>query len=243
VQTTSAPSQRLPKVAELSKVLGVPIEVAPGETNQYLIKAPRGSADLSKLGKVDQDFGYALGVTLNDGTQIGFRYLQPSATSITTVPAVPPSVPTAEELSRLLGMRVDKARGETNQYLIRAKPGSVELSKLGTIHQDLGYAVGVTLKSGVQIGFRYTAISESKKTEPVPQPVPTMEELSRVLGVPVDEAPGEINQYLIRAPVGSVDLTPVGTIHQDLGYAVGVTLKNGVQIGFRYEPAGEPGPK
>jgi hypothetical protein len=65
---------------------------------------------------------------------------------------------------------------------------------------------------------------------------PTPESLARILGVRIDAAPGEVNQYLIRAGRGSVDLTRVGAIHQDLGYAVGVTLPNGVQIGFRYEP-------
>src|SRR5207247_181044 len=64
---------------------------------------------------------------------------------------------------------------------------------------------------------------------------PTADELSRLLGAKVEMAPGEVNQYLIRAPAGSVDLSKDGEIHQDLGYAAGVTLKNGVQIGFRYE--------
>jgi hypothetical protein len=65
---------------------------------------------------------------------------------------------------------------------------------------------------------------------------PTPESLTSLLGVQVDGAPGEVNQYLIRAEQGTVDLSKVGTIHQDLGYAVGVTLANGVQIGLRYEP-------
>jgi len=69
---------------------------------------------------------------------------------------------------------------------------------------------------------------------------PTPESLTRLLGVQVDAAPGEINQYLIRAGQGSVDLTKVGKIHQDLGYAVGVTLPNGTQIGFRYDPPPDP---
>ena len=66
---------------------------------------------------------------------------------------------------------------------------------------------------------------------------PTPATLTELLGVQVDAAPGEINQYLIRSAPGSVDLSKVGMIHQDLGYAVGVTLPNGVQIGFRYAPA------
>ena len=142
--------------------------------------------------------------------------------------------PTAEELSRLLGVRVDAALGEVNQYLIRAQAGSADLSKVGKIHQDLGYAAGVTLENGVQIGFRYE-LQKPSKANAATVSIPTADELSRLLGAKVEMAPGEVNQYLIRAPAGSVDLSKDGEIHQDLGYAAGVTLKNGVQIGFRYE--------
>lgn len=68
------------------------------------------------------------------------------------------------------------------------------------------------------------------------QGAPTPESLTGLLGVQVDAAPGEVNQYLIRAAEGSVDLTKVGKVDQDLGYSVGITLPNGTQIGFRYEP-------
>ena len=141
---------------------------------------------------------------------------------------------TAEELSRLLGVRVDAALGEVNQYLIRAQAGSADLSKVGKIHQDLGYAAGVTLENGVQIGFRYE-LQKPSKAGTATVSIPTGDELSRLLGAKVQMAPGEVNQYLIRAPAGSADLSKVGEIHQDLGYAVGITLKNGVRIGFRYE--------
>jgi hypothetical protein len=60
--------------------------------------------------------------------------------------------------------------------------------------------------------------------------------LSSALGIRVDEAPGEPNQFLIRAPQGSANLSKIGKIHTDLGYAVGLTLRDGTQIGFRYEP-------
>jgi len=73
---------------------------------------------------------------------------------------------------------------------------------------------------------------EAVLTAGAPSPVA----LTRDLGVQVDAAPGEVNQYLIRSAPGSVDFTRIGKIHQNLGYAVGVTLFNGVQIGFRYEP-------
>src|SRR5690349_15043862 len=62
-----------------------------------------------------------------------------------------PNGPDAHELSTILGVRIDHAQGEINQYLIRARQGSVDLSKLGKIHTDLGYAVGLTLPNGAQI--------------------------------------------------------------------------------------------
>src|SRR5262249_51461713 len=49
-------------------------------------------------------------------------------------------------------------------------------------------------------------------------------------------APGEPNQYLVQAAPHSVDFARLGTVHLDLGYAVGVTLPDGHRIGFRYEP-------
>jgi len=69
-------------------------------------------------------------------------------------PRPPGAVPTTEELTKILHVRVESAPG-VNQFLIRAAESSVDLSRLGTIHTDLGYAVGVTLPGGKQIGFRY----------------------------------------------------------------------------------------
>jgi peptidoglycan/LPS O-acetylase OafA/YrhL len=65
---------------------------------------------------------------------------------------------------------------------------------------------------------------------------PTTEELTRLLGVRVDTAIGEVNQYLIRSDTGTVQLSRVGHVDSILGASVGVTLPNGTQIGFRYEP-------
>jgi hypothetical protein len=61
---------------------------------------------------------------------------------------------------------VDAAPGEVNQYLIRAQQGSIDLSKVGTIHSDLGYSVGVTWASGTEIGFRYEPFETDSKTRP-----------------------------------------------------------------------------
>ena len=90
----------------------------------------------------------------------------------------------------------------------------------------LAELVGVTWPGGMQIGFRYAPGS--------PRVLPTGE-LTKILGVRVETAPG-VNQFLIRAAEGSADLSRLGTIHTDLGYAVGVTLPGGTQIGFRYAP-------
>lgn len=65
---------------------------------------------------------------------------------------------------------------------------------------------------------------------------PTPEELTRVLGVEVETARGEVNQYLIRGEQGTAQLSKVGRIDSVIGASVGVTLPNGTQIGFRYEP-------
>ena len=66
--------------------------------------------------------------------------------------------------------------------------------------------------------------------------IPTPEELTRRLGVRVDIAAGEVNRYLIRGDAGTVQLSRVGHIDSIIGVSVGVTLPNGTQIGFRYEP-------
>ena len=63
---------------------------------------------------------------------------------------------------------------------------------------------------------------------------------SRVLGAPVRIAPGEPNQFFIHAAQHSIDFTRLGFVHIDVGYAVGVTLPDGRQIGFRYDPNPPP---
>jgi peptidoglycan/LPS O-acetylase OafA/YrhL len=65
---------------------------------------------------------------------------------------------------------------------------------------------------------------------------PTPDELTRVLGVKVDTAVAEVNQYLIRGEQGTAQLSKIGRIDSIAGASVGVTLPNGTQIGFRYEP-------
>ena len=63
--------------------------------------------------------------------------------------------PTAAQLAERLGVVVEAVPDERNQFLLRAAAGSVDVSKLGKLHTDVGYAVGVTLPSGIQVGFRY----------------------------------------------------------------------------------------
>jgi len=101
-------------------------------------------------------------------------------------------------------------------------------------------AVGAVLvEAALLAGFAGVARTEVGLLLPIgPRPpgaVPTTEELTRILDARVETAPG-VNQFLIRAAEGSADLSRLGTIHTDLGYAVGVTLPGGKQIGFRYAP-------
>jgi hypothetical protein len=193
-----------PDSAELSNRLGVRVEPIAGETNQYLAKASRREIDFSRIGKVHLDYGYAVGVTLPDGTQIGFRFLGPDP----------------DDLAGILGVRVTEIRGECRQYLLHAPRGSVDFSRLGTIHSEEGYAIGVTLFDGMQVGFRYAG--------------PSSEELSRALGVPVEAIEEEPGQYYVHANAGTVDFSRLGKVHTDLGYAVGVALEDGGLVGFRY---------
>jgi hypothetical protein len=207
--------------ADLSKRLGVPVEPIAGEVNQYLVKASRRSTDFSKVGKVHQDYGYAVGVTLPNGTQIGFRFAESSDSP--GQDAI--SGPDPDDLGRILGVRVTRIRTQCRQYLVHAKKESIDFSRLGAIHSAGKYSVGVTLHDGMQVGFRYAD--------------PTGEELSSALGVPVEAIEDEPGQYYLYANAGTVDLSKLGKVHTDVGYAVGLTLKDGVQIGFRYVNAAE----
>ena len=99
-------------------------------------------------------------------------------------------------------------------------------------------AIGVSCRPSDPSRDPIAQSSSSGPGETVLTPgAPTPAALTELLGIQVEAAPGEVNQYLIRSAPGSAALSKVGKIHQDLGYAVGVTLVNGVQIGFRYEPA------
>jgi hypothetical protein len=198
---------RSSSTTDLSKKLGVQIEPIEGEVNQYLVNGSRRSIDFSRIGTVHQDHGYAVGVTLANGRQIGFRFTEADG-------------PSAEHLSHILGARVTPIPTQCRQYLVHAKKGSVDFSRLGTIHSTMGYSVGVTLHDGMQVGFRYGD--------------PTGEELSRALGVRVEAIEDEPGQYYLFANAGTVDLSKIGRIHTNLGYAVGLTLADGQQIGFRY---------
>ncbi len=90
----------------------------------------------------------------------------------------------------------------------------------------------------------YLLLRPGTPSPPPPPPMrkPTIQEvemvlptvLPKALGVRVEEIPGEFRQFYVYAPQGSVDFSKIGKVHQDLGYAVGVTLENGLQIGFRY---------
>ena len=84
---------------------------------------------------------------------VGYLTSPPAESTSQIVPA--PHDPPPERLSQLLGVRVDAAPGEPCQYLVRAKRENVDISKIGHIHLDVGYSVGVTLPDGHRIGLRF----------------------------------------------------------------------------------------
>jgi hypothetical protein len=136
----------------------------------------------------------------------------------------------ALELSALLGAPVTPAPGEPGQFLIRVPREEVDLERVGTIHTDVGYAAGVTLPSREQIGFRFEPAAPGTS-------IPPAIELSAELGVPVFPVEGKSGQFVIHVSRETVPFTRIGTIHTDVGYAVGVTLPGGDQIGFLFEPS------
>lgn len=80
-----------PDPEEISRTLGVKVTMIPDEVRQYLVYAPQGSVDFSRLGKVHTDLGYAVGVTLEDDVQVGFRFASPDSAVETSIE--PPSSP------------------------------------------------------------------------------------------------------------------------------------------------------
>jgi hypothetical protein len=202
--------------ADISRKLGVAVEPVAGETNQYVIKASRGSIDLSQIGAVHQDLGYSVGVTLANGKQVGFRFAGEYSGS---------RIPDPVELGRVLAARVTAIQRECRQYLVHAPKGSVDFARLGLVHLMEAHSVGVTLQDGIQIGFRYVG--------------PSGESLSRALGARVEAIQEEPGQYYLYAQAGTVDLSRIGRINADLGYAVAVVLEDGERIGFRYTDAGQ----
>lgn len=147
-------------------------------------------------------------------------------------------VPGPDDFSAALGVPVVPAAGETNQYIVQAQRGSVDFRRIGSVHLDLGYTVGVTLHDGTPIGFRFEppAAPLGARAQRDAMTVPTAEQLAASLGVPVEAAVGELNQFVVRAGKGSVDLTKVGVVHLERGDSVGITLPNGAQIGIRFKP-------
>ena len=135
----------------------------------------------------------------------------------------------------LLSLKTRFAGSHASQHGAEQHPSPVRWGRVVA-----AAAVGAVLvEAALLAGFAGVARTEVGLLLPIgPRPpgaVPTTEELTRILDARVETAPG-VNQFLIRAAEGSVDLARLGTIHTDLGYAVGVTLPGGKQIGFRYAP-------
>lgn len=144
----------------------------------------------------------------------------------TDAEADPASEERARVLTELMGTTVEAVRGEVAQYALRGALDRPDFSRVGQVHTDLGYAVGVTLPDGSRVGFRYE---------------PSAAFLSDLLGVGVAELPDEPAQYEVLAAREAVDFSLLGEVHTDLGYTVGVTLPIGAQLGFRLAPEAGPG--
>lgn len=74
VLTGAAIWRSMPGPAMFSSVLGVRVTTIPNEHSQYLVHAARESVDFTRLGTIHLDLGFTVGVTLHDGTQVGFRF-------------------------------------------------------------------------------------------------------------------------------------------------------------------------
>lgn len=204
------PAELDPLALDLATQLGVPVEPAPGERAQFIVRAHRNAVDLERIGTITSDVGYSVGIALPSGGLIGVRF-EPTPRQV------------AGELAGALGVAVDPAPGEPSQFLIRAHRDAVDLNRVGTIHSDVGYSIGLTLPSGDQIGVRFELNARQ-----------VADELALKLGVPVDPVPAEPGQFLIRARADAVDLERIGTVRNDTGYSIGVVLPSGQQIGVRF---------
>jgi len=139
------PMERL--VELLERALGAHVEAIPGEDHQYAVYADRDGIDVEDVGDVSVDVGYAVGLRLRSGLQIGLQFRDPE---------IDP-----RRYSELLGAPVEAIPGEANQFVVHAARSSLDFSKLGVVHTDLGYAVGVQLESGSKVGFRIESPSAS----------------------------------------------------------------------------------
>ncbi len=230
-----APGEDL--VPLLTRLIGTPVEVIPGEVNQFLVARDRAQVDLSRVGTIHTDVGYAVGVTLADGRRVGFRFAQ-SSRQASTPSSRPPSIDRSAALSSQLGVPVEFLRAEYDQYLVRVARSEVDVTKVGAITQDLGYAVGVRLADGALIGIRFDPV----RSDPLgltPGRVgegDRSEQLTRELGAPVKLMPNTRAHYRVEASRNEVDFGRLGTVHKDLTYAVGITLSDGSQLSIEIAP-------
>ena len=198
-------------VEQLEDLLGTEVRAVDGQPNQFVVTGLRGNVDLGRIGEIHTDLGYSVGVTLRDGSQAGLRFDAP----ISILP---------ELLSRALGVEIESVPGDPTQFRLYAAPHTVRFDQIGRVDADLGYAVSVTLRDGRPIGFRV----EPPRLDP--------RRYEALLGVRVERIFGEASQLRVFASPGSVDFARIGTVHTDLGYAVGVVLADGSQIGFQLAP-------
>lgn len=140
---------RGPTAAEMSVALGYPVDLSSQGSAQFVVHAERDDVDVSSLGAIVLDLGHAVGLRLDSGWLVGLRFGPVSG------PEAVGRAPTAEELSRALGVPVESAPEGGVQYVVRAPRDEVDVSGLGVLIVDVGYSMGFRLANGLEIGLRF----------------------------------------------------------------------------------------
>ncbi|MBV9599207.1 MAG: hypothetical protein JOZ87_20375 [Chloroflexi bacterium] len=219
---------------QFAQQTGVSISAVPGQPDQFIIHSPRGSVDLSKVGNVGTDLGYSVAVTLPNGRPVGFLYEDVLQGQL-------PMGRVAAQLSAQFGVPIEPANGEQNQLIIRAPWGSLPLDQAGTINFDDGYTVSLNLPNKQTIGLRYelpTPAAESPLTS-----TQIAERFSSILHVAVVPANGETDQFIVEAPVGSLDFSALGQLTKKDSNSAGIALPTGQIVGVRYATVPTVGPQ
>jgi hypothetical protein len=205
------------RAAELTSLLDVTIEPARGEADQYVIRDSFRRPDWSRVGQEVLDHGRAVEVALEDGAVSRFRY-QPSGIF----------------LSQILDAEIREIPTEPYHYEVHTAPARVDFSRLGDIETDLNYPVSVTLPVGGEAEFRFAKTIDAA-TDPGTAYRATV--LTRLLGVTIEAAPGEISRFLVRDSLARPDWSQVGEVDVGPEGVASISLQDGTSAELRYQPS------